>query len=329
MDKANRHHHDYYASYHTYQIVKGSTNMTLKAFCEDQNLSYDYTRRKFAAIRKDPGKANTNMEAPKAQGKRTRQAHDWEAYRIEFLEGDFETIAAFLRSKGLKPGTGICKKKTKGWAKEKARIEAQKREKMNDEILEKEKRKRLGELEGKVLAGLYKCLDGYEIAQKCMEKYQARLKTAGESIPLMKPKELKYFVSAISVIQQGLIELFQLIRNFEQADCYEKLLQRVMRGEIDIVQAGLQYAAIGGSIPEVLRILLNKVQPEEPDTLENEFPDDEELERRFQEGIARIKTQEVEFLAQRQREVEQLKEETKAADSFSNEAADQVDEHYA
>lgn len=320
--------HDYFASYHTYKIVKESTRMSLQEFCEDQNLSYDYTRRKFAEIRKDLKKATKNPKAPKAQGKRTRTKHDWDAYRIEYLKGDFKSLSEFLRTKGIKPNTGFVAKQTKTWIEEKAKIQEQKRQKINNQILEEQKRKRFGELEGRVLARLYAGMDAFETIQRFQARYSMLAdeveaeeddeKNKFRIMSLMDPKGLKEFASATKVTVDGVHQLFSMIIDFEEAKNSKDLLQKLISGEIDVTEAGLKYAAMGGNLPEAVRILLGKVIPEEPEPPQDAFPSDEELNRLYLEGVARINNEIDHFLPERQKEIEQLKESLKDHDSFAD-----------
>lgn len=321
--------HDYLALFHTYETVKQSTGMSIKDFCADHGLSYNYTLRQFKAIRekKQPKKA----KSPTTQGKRTRQGHDWEAYRIEFLRGDFKTISDFVRSKGLKPKSGVVSRNTKGWLKEKAEIRAKKREEINNDLLEEAKRRRFGELEGQVLARLHAGMKAFKTVQRFQARYDLLAdkleKEDGDErekfriMAFMDPRGIKEFAAATNATVEGVHKLYSLIMDFEEAGKSKQLLQKLIAGEIDVTEAALQFAVMGGNLPEAVKILLSKTQPEEPDTGGDGTPDDEELERLHQEGLRIIHRQETEFIPQRQREIEALKEEVKDHDSFAEPGA--------
>jgi hypothetical protein len=296
---------DYVALLSTYDTVKATTGMTIKAFCAQEGLPYKTVLKGFKKVKESPPEPK-NPYIPSKDRRRKNRRHDWKAYRIEYVQSDFKSIAEFLRSKDLTNTTGGVKIHTKGWNKEKAIIEAERRQKINEELIDKAKRQRFGELQGRVLTALYKCMTGYEEIQKHLKSD----KDHG-------PRDHKDSAGTFRTIQMALKELVPMIMDFEESAQSKELIQKLIAGDLDITEVALRYAEMGGNLPEAVKILLGKVQPEEPDIEEGDRPSDEELENLYMKGIAKITTQEIEFVPQRQREIEQLKKECKDADSFS------------
>jgi hypothetical protein len=74
---------------------------------------------------------------------------------------------------------------------------------------------------------------------------------------------------------------------------------------------------LGLPLPEVLKIELSKQEPTSPDDGTYSSTPVEELERRAAEAIAAAEGQPHTFVPERQKEVEDLKEELKGTDSFA------------
>jgi len=285
----------------TFEEVQKNLGMNLKQFCEREQLSYNTIRKAFQKV-----KANPPVKPRKNPQRKTR-SHNWPAYRIEFLEGPYETLSEFARAKKLRRDAPGFKKQTANWLKEKSKIISQQKEAEAEAIAENAKRERFGQLHGRFLTSYYKCQEGYE----GILQHLAADKDHG-------PRDHKDTAGALRTIQAGLKELYPMIMDFEESENSKTLIQKMIAGEIDVTEAALKYSQMGGNLPEAVKILLGKTQPTEVEVDEGDRPSDEELEELYMEGIAKITTQEVEFVPQRQRGVEQLKEECKDADSFSN-----------
>lgn len=292
--------HDYVALLATFEEVAKNTGMSLKAFCEREKLKYDTVRKGFQKVR-----ANPPVKKPPKKQRKTRR-HNWEAYRIEFLEGPYKNLSEFARSKNLIRDSKGFKTQTKQWLAEKAKVVAKEQAAEAEAIAEQKKRERFGQIHGRFLSAFYKCQQGYE---DVLQHLKAD-KDHG-------PRDHKDSAGALRTIQTGLKELFPMIMDFEESERSKTLIQSLLAGEIDVTEAALKYAEMGGNLPEAVKILLGKTQPPEADVDDGDRPSDEELEELYLEGISKITTQEVEFVPQRQREIEQLKAECKDADSFS------------
>ena len=64
--------------------------------------------------------------------------YDWEQLEKEYILGDYKSVSAFLRDKGIKSTDGNSKKATKGWKQKKAQVNEKKRTKTIEKFIEKE-----------------------------------------------------------------------------------------------------------------------------------------------------------------------------------------------
>lgn len=98
------------------------------------------------------------------------------------------------------------------------------------------------------------------------------------------------------------------------------ILDDLISQRIDAIEAGLQFTKVGLPLPEIVRLMISKIQGEAPvPDLPAQIPD-EELEARYQAQIEKNEKELKEFVPARQEEVRQLKEELKGADSYGPDA---------
>jgi len=95
-----------------------------------------------------------------------------------------------------------------------------------------------------------------------------------------------------------------------------KILKDVLENKLTVREAAYKFNMLGLPIPEALKIELAKIEPEQPEPEVPPSLDDAELERRYQETLAKQDKEETEFVPQRREEVTAIKEELKDLDSF-------------
>ena len=67
--------------------------------------------------------------------------YDWDQLEKEYILGDYKSVSAFLKEKGIDNTSGSSKKATKGWKEKKALKEHQKSTKTIEKTIEKESEK--------------------------------------------------------------------------------------------------------------------------------------------------------------------------------------------
>ena len=101
-----------------------------------------------------------------------------------------------------------------------------------------------------------------------------------------------------------------------------ELLASLIAGTENIRSVSLEFAKAGLPLPEPLSILLAKEPPDEEEDLTQGVTSEEELDRIYEENMAKTMAQPETFVPERKAEVDELKKELTAQDSFSEENMD-------
>jgi hypothetical protein len=87
-------------------------------------------------------------------------------------------------------------------------------------------------------------------------------------------------------------------------------------GTMDIEEAAIAFVRMGVEMPEPLKIMLQKHQPEEAPPDDGDEITEEEILARRQQMMVEIETERVGFVSERKKEVAEMKEELSHVDSF-------------
>lgn len=96
-----------------------------------------------------------------------------------------------------------------------------------------------------------------------------------------------------------------------------ELLAGLIDGTGDIKTVSLEFAKAGIPLPEPLKILLAKEPPEEEEDVTQGVTSEEELDRLYEENMAKTRAQSENFVPTRKAEIDELKKELAGQDSFS------------
>lgn len=292
--------------FRVFNELSRSTDISLIDFCGREGLDPECARKAFARRRKEQGKAELGRKPRK-----TTRAQ-WAAWKLEFLDSDFESVSDFIRSKGLDPGTGYVSRMTKGWTAQLREIRAKTEAESVAQLADQKGAAAIAALHSRILTALYSCLGD-------LESNGPKRKTLQKNI--LWPADNAQFMRGLNGAIDGLLKIMPAISKIEAVVATRDLLQKVLDQSVDVTEAALQLEMMNVSIPDTLKILLAKQEPTQPETPANEIPSDDELERRWREGIDKIKRQEENFVRQRQKEIEELKEECRDFDSFADNTA--------
>jgi hypothetical protein len=290
-----------WSHWHAVWMEIAKTGVSLAQFCKRENLPYDPCRIAFKKLEKNGYETETS----------TRKCNDtqWAIWKQEFLAGDFKTISEFVRTKGLKPGTGFVSRNTRGWLVERGKIRAQSEAESVAAIADSKGAEAIASLHGRALIALYQVLGDVEANGPVRNKIHQSIDG---------PRDNADFLRGVNLALDALLKVLPPIARIEAATATRTILQKVLDQGLDVTDASIRLEMMGVSLPETLKILLAKQEPTQPETPENEIPSDEELEKRWRDGIDKIKNQEETFIPERQREIEELKTECKDADSFAD-----------
>lgn len=101
-----------------------------------------------------------------------------------------------------------------------------------------------------------------------------------------------------------------------------EILDNLISGALDPLQASLKFDRAGLPLPDGLKIILGKFEPPPPPIELPPSMSDEELEAGYRAEMARVNQQKVDWLPERRREVEGLKDELKGVDSWGADATE-------
>jgi hypothetical protein len=99
-----------------------------------------------------------------------------------------------------------------------------------------------------------------------------------------------------------------------------EIIDSLLAGTTDVITAGFQFAKEGIPLPEAVRLLIVKAQPEPPPPDMPPAMSDSDLEKRDQEALEKQKVEREVWVPTRQAEVAELKKELKGIDSFAPDA---------
>ncbi|NPU86562.1 MAG: hypothetical protein HPY65_18975 [Syntrophaceae bacterium] len=98
------------------------------------------------------------------------------------------------------------------------------------------------------------------------------------------------------------------------------IIRLVRAGEISLKDGAYQLHEIGEPLPEAMKIELEKMPPDVPPPELPPAMSDEELEERYQKGLARQNQQRDEFVPNRREEVQAIKDGLRGIESFGPDA---------
>lgn len=277
---------------------KEDPKLTISGFCKITGYPYSSTQKAFAKRMKGTG----------GKGKTPRRItrHDWPAYKIEFLSGDFLSLSDFARHKGLNPDAGAFRYATKGWLEQKEKIRAKTEKKAIAEIAENEAVR----IQGKIIGVISNIADRLEVID---DQCAAMFENIKEPLDAQR---------ACAVLRH----MIQIARDYPAAvwknvnvDQFTQLNQDLIDGKIDIETAILKIDMMGREIPRAHEMLLKRPGVEEVDIDKAlNVPTDKELDTLYEERLAEVKRQKQEFVPKRREEIKQMKEELKQRDSFAH-----------
>jgi len=284
--------------------------MSLSDFCQRESLPYEATQKAFKR-REKAGKACLPKKGACGQTTRISASAKWEALRLEFLGGDWESLADFARDRGLNGKSGYFSKMTKGWRDQKAEIEAKSKAENVAALADQAGAAAIASLHGRILTALYRCLGDLETNGPKRVGLHKSVDSVRDNVD---------FLRGVNLAIDGLLKVLPPVAKIEALVATRALLQEVLDQGLDVTEAAIRLDMLGVSLPESLKIILAKQEPPEPPEPEGHFPSDEELDAIYYERMERIAEQEKRFLPERRKEIEELKRACQTFDSFSDDA---------
>ena len=304
------------------KLKESGEKVTQIKFCEKRSaelgktVSLGYFKKILRGLKVKKKKSSANVTKKEIKGPfpsgdgDSIPHHDWAALKTEFMKGEHKSLSALARSFGINPGSYQFRKKTEGWLKERLAISKKISEKTIQILTESQAADKARNMYAEILAFQWRIMDA--------------LKVAANSVPDWKKIDSPYTAGAVAEFALTMQTVFEKImpniKSLEKMADMDRIFKGLSNGSMNIEQAAIKFVKLGVQMPEPLKIMLQKHQPEEtlPDDSE-EISETEILDRR-QKMLQEIQVERTDFVAERRREVKQLKAEMAHVESFTEES---------
>lgn len=260
--------------------------------------------------KKRPEAPANKSESPK-KAKRVRRdpaiqpSPDWAQLKQDYLSWRYATIREVAVAIGWNyMGTGF-REATAGWRAERAKLPRPGLPATLDALARERAVQKARDLYADALSAHYKLLD---LVTDSAENAKGRWKKCDDT-----QWHTQMGAAAAIELAKAMEKILPAIKGLENLQGIHKIFDDLSAGG-DIVTAALELAKLGVAMPKPVEILLTKHKPEEVPPDDGMIVTDEEIMKRRAELLAEIRTERVEFVAERKRVVAELKSET--ADSF-------------
>lgn len=305
---------DYKNEVHLFEKVRQKgQKITQLEFCRQRSkeLGTSVNPKYFnKVLGQQKAKRSTNPKSQKsAKSSTTSKSRDWDALKTQFMLGKFSTISDLARHCGLHPSSSFFRKKTAGWADERAKIEQTANQVAADLLAESQAMAKIRTVHVDALAAH---LQLFEL----MGQLSAQSKDWSYDTPVKGLMGAKF----VSEMQDTFTKILPAIQGLHQLASVNGVFDRLSAGEIDPTKASLELLKMGVVLPRPLEIMLSRHIPD--DAIEDDSAQIDEariLERR-RTMLLEIEEEKSRLIPERTAFVNKLKEERKSLDSFTAEA---------
>ena len=243
-------------------------------------------------------------------GEKQVDRRDYEALRLEFLHGNWKTLSAFARDKGIKPSSSHFRKKSKTWLREKKILGKKVDQAVVKNLTKKRAEQKTRDVYDQIRALEWNLLDAADFISDSISDWAPIKSVSGCYYAALCIKEMHAVLKEIGPFLQELEHAFQVSKVFDNLDA----------GKIDIDQATIQFMKLGIKVPKIMQIMLSKgIDRVVEDN--GEMISQEKIVAYRKEHLALIEAQRRDFVPLRVREVAELKAELSDRDSFAAQKA--------
>ena len=292
--------------------ISDGISVSQKVFCEQRSkelgksVSLSTFEKALRRYRKD-------QEREKEQSKAIEQMPDvggrrnWAALKVEFMRGQWDTIAGFIKAKNIRM-TSHIRKTTNGWIQAKEAFRARAAEIAADKLLNDCAEDLIIDTQ-KSIRGIYLgMLQGIKTMSDGLKNLKVEEVCTAEEI---------YFTArGIKALCEAAEKIEPRINAMERMAEFSSIMGNLESGAVTIDSAILRFIRLGIRVPRAMEIMLSRPAEEIP-------PDDaeiisvEKIMENRKEIYARLEQQRLEFVPQRMEEVRELKNELADKDSFA------------
>lgn len=264
------------------------------------------TKKKTGGAKKQKVTPKEQKVTPEKQGVASVAALDWPALKEEFIRGKFKTVSAFARSRGMDPEHTTFRRNTVGWRKDKEAAIKESTGKAIQAFVEEHAIDETRNMHVEVLATQWKLFDVLKDAADAKSNWKGAASPSAS-------REMANFVIDM---QRAFERIMPNIKGLEKMTDMRAIFDGLADGTMDIEEAAIGCVRLGVQMPEPLKMMLQKHQPEEAPPDDGDEITEEEILARRQEMMVEIETERVEFVAERKKAVVQIKEDLSHVDSF-------------
>jgi hypothetical protein len=227
------------------------------------------------------------------------------------MDWKFKSLVEVARYVGQNPNSKSFAKKVAGWHKERGKVEIASNSKMLNVLAKKRVVQKIQDLYAQILAAHYQLADFVTgMVEKCQDKMT-------DDLVFKSPWHLQMSAQAAIDLQKAMEKIVPAIKGLEGLKAVHQIFDDLADNRIDIVRAAFDLAKLGVALPKPIEILLTKHKAEELPPDDGEYITDEIILKRRAELLTEIETERVEFVRERRKVVEQLKQETARSNSFT------------
>ena len=261
-----------------------------------------YFRKILAKVKSKPTEKNKGKPNSKPQGKQ-RERHDWPVLKTEFTTGNFPSLSAFARSKGISPTSAYFRRMTAGWRKDRDNLQIISEAKTQEKLVDGKAAEKYQDIYTHALV----------IQIQLFELLQYLAHSTSTWGPITGPADALEGAKFIHEMQRVLEKILPGIRGLQMLHEVNHLFDQLAEEKIDITKAAIEFMRLGINLPKPMEIMLARHQPAEPEPDDADLITDEQILARRQELMAEIEQERVEVVADRQKYVADLKKQMKAA----------------
>jgi hypothetical protein len=252
------------------------------------------------ATKKEMGKPSTkekvNPDSP----------HDWSKFKVEFMKGEHKTLSALARAYGIDPVNKIFRNNTKGWLKERREVSAETAKKTVENLIKDRAADNARDMYAEILLNQWLLMDVLNDAAAARKDWK----------PLKSPHTCREAANFVIDMQKAFEQIMPNLQGLEKMNEIRTIFDGLSDGNMDIAEAAIELVKLGVTMPEPLKMMLQKHQPEEVVPDDGDEITEEQILAKRQEMLAEIEVERTEFVTERKREVVLIKEELAHVESF-------------
>jgi hypothetical protein len=257
---------------------------------------------------KNAGNLHKRVKKTKVNpAKKSTDGVDWSALKTEFMDNSGISLAAFARDHGMNPASGMFRRNTTGWPKERRSVIAETSTKAVQTLIESRAADKARDMYAEILAFQWRLMDA--------------LKEAAESVPQWKTIKSPYTAGAVATyalnMQVAFEKLMPNLQGLVKMDEMRNIFDGLADNTMDIEQAAIGFVKLGVQMPEPLKMMLQKYEPEEPMPDDNDEITEAQIMARREEMLKEIEVERIEFVAERKKAVKQITHELAHVESFT------------